>query len=59
MKINMKNNINDILYVTQWLVIMILVVDFISFVAWALLGQIPVDGFYFGVITHKILQLIF
>jgi len=47
----MKNTIITVLS-------MVLVLDFICFVAWATSGQIPQDGFYFGMITKNIINLI-
>lgn len=49
----------QILYVIQWVVILVLFIDLLCFFAWAMSSQYPQDGFYFGMITHKILQLIF
>lgn len=39
--------------------IVLLAVDFAFCMLWAMSGQMPVDNFYLGVISHKLLQLIF
>jgi hypothetical protein len=36
----------------------VLIVDFIGFVAWVFSGQIPPDDMFIGAITTKIIQLI-
>jgi len=43
--------------ISKW-AIAILLIDFICFIAWASSGQIPSDGFYFGMITRNLLQAI-
>lgn len=49
----------QILYVIQWVVISVLILDVLCFITWVMSGQIPQDQFYLGMITHKLLQLIF
>lgn len=41
------------------IVLLILLVDFLGFVAWTLSGQLPADGFFIGRITTEVLKLIF
>lgn len=36
----------------------VLTFDALCFIAWALSGQTPIDGFYFGAITANILNFI-
>jgi len=50
----MKNTLN----IAGIIAFFILVVDFFGFMAWALSGQQPVDGFYLGAITANILRAI-
>lgn len=40
----------------MYLVMIILLVDAIGFVMWALSGQSPADGFFVGRITRSIVQ---
>jgi len=42
----------------QHVLIAVLVLDFLGFMAWNLSGQLPVDGFYIGVITRFVISLI-
>ena len=35
-----------------------LIIDFVGFTLWSLSGQIPVDNFFVGKITHSIINLI-
>ena len=46
----------SILSVLVWIVAIVLVIDFIGFMAWGLSGQYPADSFYIGAITRNILQ---
>ncbi len=41
-----------------WLLLMVMVVDLLGYVAWAVSGQFPVDGFYIGAITHGIVKVL-
>lgn len=50
----MKNAIK----ITLTVAIVILAIDFIGFVLWAMSGQQPVDGFYVGAITTNVLRAI-
>jgi hypothetical protein len=50
----MKNLIN----ITLSIVAIIIVIDVLGFMAWAMSGQAPVDGFYVGAITTNILRAI-
>ncbi len=36
---------------------LVMIIDAIGFVAWAMSGQLPVDGFYVGAITTNIIKL--
>ncbi len=45
--------------VIVWGVVAVLAIDFIGFMVWALSGQTPPDGFFFGTITKHILTAIF
>lgn len=38
-----------------WCAVLVLIVDFVGFVAWAFSGQYPVDDFYIGSITMHII----
>lgn len=49
-------NFKSILGLIVWIVVIILVIDFIGFLAWGLSGQYPADSFYIGAITRNILQ---
>lgn len=40
-------------------VVIVLVLDFLCFISWAMSGQFPTDNFYLGAITRNVLQLIF
>ncbi len=40
-------------------VLIILTLDFLGFVMWAMSGQMPADGFYIGAITHHLLTFFF
>lgn len=48
----------DSLKIVGAVIATILVIDMISFGAWVVSGQHPVDNFYFGTITAHVLQLI-
>lgn len=50
----MKNT----LQIAFTIVAVILVIDFLGFMAWAMSGQHPVDGFYVGAITTNVLKAI-
>lgn len=50
----MKNTIQIALTV----VAIVLVIDFLGFMAWAMSGQRPVDNFYVGTITTHALQVV-
>lgn len=39
--------------------IILMVIDFVCFLAWGFSGQYPADGFYLGRISREILQAIF
>lgn len=49
----MEKILENVLYV----IIAIMLFDFVMFMMWAMSGQAPVDGFYFGVITKTVLNL--
>lgn len=51
----MKKILGGIMFV----ILVLLLIDFVSFIGWVYSGQIPVDNFYFGSITKHILQFIF
>jgi len=38
-------------------VLIVLFFDFVCFILWAMSGQLPQDGFYFGVITKSFISL--
>lgn len=40
-------------------IIIILAIDFLGMMLWAMSGQFPVDNFYIGAISRNILQAIF
>lgn len=40
-------------------IILFLLTDFLCFAVWIFKNQIPVDGFYFGMITGNIIKLIY
>lgn len=42
-----------------WAGVLILVTDAIGWWAWAMSGQVPLDGFYVGTITGHVLKLFF
>lgn len=48
----------QILYIIQWVVILVLVLDLFSFILWALSGQFPQGNFYFGMITRNLIMLL-
>jgi len=48
--------IKSIFSVIVWIVVIVLVIDFIGFLAWGFSGQYPADSFYIGAITRNILQ---
>lgn len=39
-------------------ILIILVIDFLGFVFWVILGQYPVDGFYIGRCTVEIIKVL-
>jgi len=39
------------------IVLIVIGLDFVGFVAWALSGQIPVDGFFIGRLTFEFIHL--
>lgn len=41
-----------------WVIVVVLVIDFIGFIAWSMSGQHPEDGFYAGAITTNVLKTI-
>lgn len=51
---NIKNAAKFIIGVAT----LIMAIDFIGFIAWAMSGQLPVDGFFIGTITTHILRAI-
>ena len=40
----------------SWVIIIVLVIDLMGFLSWALSGQIPEGNFYIGSITKHALQ---
>ena len=42
-----------------YIALVILAIDFVGFMFWAMSGQYPIDGFYVGSITTHILQAVF
>ena len=41
-----------------WSLVAILSIDALGFIAWAMSGQYPIDGFYVGTITAHLLRLV-
>lgn len=48
----------DIKMIILIIIAAVLIVDAISFMAWVVSGQTPVDSFYFGAITSNIIKLL-
>lgn len=49
----------DIIAIAFTLLFWVFMLDFVSWVMWALSGQNPVDNYYLGTVTQHILQWIF
>lgn len=41
------------------IIVVLLIIDFIGMIAWAMSGQFPTDSFYLGAISRNIIQVIF
>lgn len=52
-------NFKGFLSIVGWAVVILMVIDFLGFMAWAMSGQMPGDSFFVGSITRHILQAIF
>lgn len=46
-----------ILHYIQMLIVVYIALDISTFFMWALSGQVPQDGFYFGALTKFIIHL--
>jgi hypothetical protein len=47
----------EILKTAFWIAIALLALDVIGFLAWALSGQHPTDGYFLGTITWHLIKL--
>lgn len=51
----MKQAIKTVLIIA----VVLMVIDFLGMIAWAMSGQFPTDSFYLGAISRNIIQVIF
>lgn len=50
--------IKKILVTITYILAIVMIIDFLGFIAWVASGQTPVDGFYVGRLTTELLKLI-
>ena len=48
----------QIIKYTAGAVAVVIAIDMLGFVAWIASGQYPLDGFYLGAVTAKVLELL-